>query len=53
MCYSMTERSTLRHMKQWENVLYHDRKVYTEAVVYITEFADGAEHFTPPDEIMK
>jgi len=56
MCYSMTERSTLRHMRQWENVLFHDRKVYTEAlnpVVYITEFADGAEQFTPPDEIMK
>ena len=56
MCYSMTERSTLRHTRQWENVLFHDGKVYTEAlspVVYITEFADGAEHFTPPDKIMK
>ena len=43
-------------MRQWENVLVlHNRKVYTEAlnpVLYITEFAEGAEHFTPPDEIM-
>ena len=44
-------------MRQWENVLLlHDRKVYTETlnpVLYITEFADGAKHFTPPDEIIK
>ena len=44
-------------MRQWENVLLlHDRKVDTEAlnpVLYITKFADGAEHFTPPDEIIK
>ena len=45
-------------MRQWENaLLIHDRKVYTEAlnpVLYITEFAEGAEHFTPPpDEIIK
>ena len=44
-------------MRQWENVLLLlDRKVYNEAlnaVLYITEFADGAEHFTPPDEIIK
>jgi len=44
-------------MRQWENVLLlHDRKVYTEAlnpVLYITEFAEGAEHFTPPDETIK
>ena len=44
-------------------MLLHDRKVYTEAlrkvytealspVLYITEFADGAEPFTPPDEII-
>jgi len=43
-------------MRQWENVLLlHDRKVYTEAlslVLYITEFANGAEPFTPPDEII-
>jgi len=35
-------------MRQLENVLLlHDRKVYIEAlnpVLYITEFADGAEH---------
>jgi len=41
-------------MRQWENaLLLHDRKVYTEAlnpVLLITEFA---EHFTPPDEIIK
>jgi len=40
-------------MRQWENVLLlHDRRVYTEAlnpVLYITEFAEGAEHFTPPN----
>jgi len=37
-------------------LLLHDRKVYTEAlnpVLEITEFADGSEHFTPPDEIIK
>jgi len=34
-------------------MLLHDRKVCTEAlnpVLEITEFADGAEHFTPPGE---
>ena len=44
-------------MRQWENVLLlHNRKDYTEAlnpVLYITEFADSVEHFTPPDEIIK
>jgi len=44
-------------MREWKNVLLlHDRKVYTEAlnpVLYNREFADGAEHFTPPDEIIK
>ena len=38
-------------------MLLHDRKVYTEIlmnpVLEITEFADGAEHFIPPDEIIK
>ena len=35
-------------------MLLHDRKVYTEAlnaVLQVTEFADAAEHVTPPDEI--
>ena len=34
-------------------MLLHYRKVCTEAlnpVLEITEFADGAEHFTPPGE---
>ena len=43
-------------MREWENaLLLHDRKVYTEAlnpVLCITEFADGAKRFTPPDEIL-
>ena len=39
-------------MRQRENVLLlHDRKVYTEALN--PEFAEGAEHFTPPDEVIK